>query len=259
MHDNIAEFAPLWRAEWPFVNAQNALSLALLTALAAASLRGPWRVRGLAALGGAIALAVLHARHIVLAVVVSASVLTPALDDVMDGILEAPTEGARAAARWAALPGLAVALVVTALLSRQRSFPDWTERLGGQRWCPWPRPSRETRGCTRRSKRRGLAVALSAAGRARLDRPARNDCFRAATLAVGFAIERGTVTEAVLTETMARTQTDVIVGPRGHLAARWALRAPGLAARSRRGSVGAWAQIPRRGHGAPVAGLIAPG
>lgn len=250
VHDNIAEFAPLWRAQWPFVNPQNSLALALLTVLALWSLRGPSKARGVAALG-VLGLAVLHARHIVLAVVVAASVLAPALDDVLDRVLDAPAPRLRFRPWMAVLPGLAAALLTASALDRHRSRAAWiSDRLGGASLVALTARIPDGARVYAPFEASGLILWVAGARRVRVLMDPRNDCFRASTLALGFGLERGTLTGAELDAAMANTGTERIVSPTDHLAARWAV-ARGWRLDAREGRWGLWVRSPASGTAPP--------
>jgi hypothetical protein len=130
INEHIVEFLPLWRAPHAF-GPFDVPALALLAALAvAAVVRGRDRVRGVFVLLLAAA-ATLHARHLLLAVVIGTMLLARSFDSFLR-----PSGSPRAAAGRVALgivgPGALVATVVFAVVCARRPRADWLgDKLGG--------------------------------------------------------------------------------------------------------------------------------
>lgn len=223
IHGNIAEFAPLWRAQPPFADAWDITALVAIACLAAAALKRRRHLARALFVGALLVMAVYQARHAMLAIFTGALLLHHELDDRFASAADPdasspPTSSSRRRraqlALFAVAPGLLAASVLWVHQRRGRTAESWVEPpLGGASmlalladipdganvWAPF-QPSAVVLWY---GSPRGIRVFFDP----------RNDCYSPKTARTAFALERNGGDAAT---TLRTAGTDYVLVDRAH-------------------------------------------
>ncbi|HEY1692533.1 MAG TPA: hypothetical protein VGG39_10250 [Polyangiaceae bacterium] len=213
IHHQIREFGPLWQAWGATVGPVDVFGLVACAALAASALRDG-RLRARAALCLAlVALAVLHARHVELAGLLSCTLLLPHADDLVDRLTPAP---APTPARFR----LASLLLAPAFLSGPLAFSLAHRARAADAWlAPGPPFVHALAAIPDGASvfapfaQAGMVIWYGGPRGLRVFADSRNDCYSPATLEAILALESPGTPAVDRTTTLDASRTDAALVP----------------------------------------------
>jgi hypothetical protein len=225
---HIKEFGTFAGAWGDTVGPVDLFALILFGVLAVSAARDPrYRVRALFCLS-LLALAVLHARHLELAGLLSTLLLLPYVDDLADRaplIASQPISLRRSAiAAFVLAPACALGVVAFAVSHHRRTPEEWigagpaflrslsTIPDGARAFVPFPTAS--------------LAIWYGFPRGIRVFFDSRNDCYSAATFAAFWSLEEAGTSPQVLRSALAAAGADAAIVPARHPLARFLEQEP---------------------------------
>lgn len=219
IHAHIAEFQPLWAAGPVFGSAFRVVPIVVVVAAALVGLRRADRAaRGRLVLAlGVCSLAVLHARHVPQAIALSAVLLVPLADRLVDraGLESTPPLAARSVVRAISM-GVAALAALFAVVSVARGV-EADHMLGGT--------ALPALAADARARGRATYVPFDASGvflwyglpdGDRVFFDARNDCYGPDTIALAVAMEEGDCVDACAVEALSSRGIEVAIVPVEH-------------------------------------------
>jgi hypothetical protein len=250
INSQIKEFEPFPRAWGSTVGPLDLVALVLFVGLALdAARRRRHRLRGVFCLC-LFALAVLHARHLELAGLLSCMLLVPYADDVADRFAPpAPAPKRAVLAALVLIPACLTGFVTFAVTSARRAPEDWIGTGGGlvlsgshtggrsARSLDWigngpalvraiaalPNHARAFTSITTA----GLAIWYGAPREVRVFFDSRNDCYSAETFTTFWSLEARTTPPEARRKALDEAGADAALVPEGHPMAEFLAREPG--------------------------------
>jgi hypothetical protein len=195
IQSNIMDFQPLWKDRGKVAGGPELVGLTLFAGLVAgAAMDRAHRIRALFC-AGMLGLAVLHVRHVEQFGFVTVILLAPYFDEMLSrrrfGALR-PSGERRPWVLAALAPGLVVALVSHAVVSRGRGFSNWVSPyLGGPAYVRLAEALPDGARVFTPFKTTGLLIWLGAERGVRVLFDARNDCYSRGVMEAALALWRG--------------------------------------------------------------------